>query len=132
MIVAIIALPVNIIFAIMALIFVCEVHELRFRRMQQPTFFCCCGSGAFKVIMWVFAVLGLISQLSVCILYFKAAGICDSDSSCPPEVSSALKGVAGFLIYAMIANISLATTFTMYINGYTGTYNIQPSIGAYS
>ena len=131
MIAAIISLPSNIIFAIMALIFVCEDHVVRIQRLQQPNFFCCCGKNAFKVVMWILTAPAVLFQLSLAILSFSAANICQLPD-CTPEQASSFRGSGGYFVFLVIGELSLATCFTVYINSYVRTYNIQPAIGVYS
>ena len=82
--------------------------------------------------MWVLTVPAVLIQLVVAIFSFYGAHICLEKPDCDPAAAASLRGSGGYFIFLMIGEISLATSFTVYINSYVSTYKIQPAIGAYS
>ena len=126
LIVGILSIPGNIIFAILAIIFATEGHEKRIMRFSQPNFFCCCGQPCFSIWLMVTGALGFIGGVLNGINCFLAI------SRFGPEYKGGFIGFGIFYLYIGIMTGLNAFIFNGYIKAYKQTYNLQGAIGQYS
>ncbi len=127
MIVAILSLPGNLIWAILALIFVCESHQKRLIRLQSTPFMCCCGVATFKITLIVLGTMGIIGGIGYVNMSFQTASFCERwPRDCPDGAASFYRGLGIFLIVTTSIQLIFVTLFACYISGYQKAYGSTP------
>ena len=130
MIVSILALPTNTLFAIFALIIVCEGHEQRVMRLHQNPYICCYSIGCFKVFTILLSIGGILGSIIYVVIAQKTIDLCLNDpyTYCNEAALNGVKIFRGFFIYVAVIQTLFVFLLVIYVSMYQSNYPQSPLV----